>query len=48
MHCNHGWNIAQAPEGYYYYYNTATQGEQSIFRIVFFKKVLDVSNNTYM
>ncbi|PFX14426.1 WW domain-binding protein 4 [Stylophora pistillata] len=25
MNCNHGWNIAQAPEGYYYYYNTATQ-----------------------
>lgn len=28
MHCNHGWNIAQAPEGYYYYYNTATQASQ--------------------
>lgn len=28
MNCNHGWNIAQAPEGYYYYYNTATQASQ--------------------
>lgn len=28
MQCTHGWNIAQAPEGYYYYYNTVTQASQ--------------------
>ena len=26
MTCTHGWNIWQTPEGYYYYYNKATQG----------------------
>lgn len=26
MQCSHGWNIGQAPEGYYYYYNATTQG----------------------
>ncbi|CAH3018018.1 unnamed protein product, partial [Porites evermanni] len=28
MTCTHGWNIWQTPEGYYYYYNTATQVTQ--------------------
>ncbi|XP_068717929.1 WW domain-binding protein 4-like [Montipora capricornis] len=28
MKCSHGWNIGQAPEGYYYYYNAATQASQ--------------------
>lgn len=27
MQCSHGWNIGQAPEGYYYYYNATTQGK---------------------
>jgi len=27
MQCTHGWNIGQAPEGYYYYYNATTQGK---------------------
>lgn len=27
MTCSHGWNIGKAPEGYYYYYNTETQGK---------------------
>lgn len=26
MQCMHGWNISQAPHGYYYYYNSTTQG----------------------
>lgn len=26
LKCSHSWNIAQAPQGYYYYYNTVTQG----------------------
>ncbi|KAJ7377121.1 WW domain binding protein 4 [Desmophyllum pertusum] len=25
MQCSHGWNIGQAPEGYFYYYNETTQ-----------------------
>lgn len=28
MQCSHGWNIGQAPEGYYYYYNATTQASQ--------------------
>lgn len=30
MKCSHGWNIGQAPEGYYYYYNTDTQGKAAL------------------
>lgn len=28
LKCSHSWNIAQAPQGYYYYYNTVTQASQ--------------------
>ena len=34
MTCTHGWNIWQTPEGYYYYYNTATQGTMIVINLI--------------